>query len=897
MSDAPPPVASAPRLIGRTDALEEVLALAGARPGAVVIAGEPGAGASRLAHEAAGRLSLEGAVVLPAEEPGPGMERLEQALRSAGHTLDTAGLARIRPLVVLLGDRPGEPRLAGLLARRLQGTRALVLLTSHEATAEAPTVELVRLGPADAAQLAAATSPGLAPETARAVGELGDGLPGRILPLALAARRWRGGEAALPLPDDMAAPVRGRLAPLGHWPRDLAGWIAVIGDPVTPQVLSRVCREAAPRVERGLEELVRDGILEELPGPPGVRWAFPDRLTPAVVRAALGGAELRRRHSAALVSGRAAGQGPAELVRHALGASDPEAIVAYGTRAARLAREDGDPEAALTHAARALAWWSGPMGETARLAALHEKGMALLDLSAWTEAAESLEAAANGRRELGEREPALASISAASSARWNLGQHDAALRALQDHLARSSDPGQPRSAERGEALTQAAGMAVMTSRFADAMALAGEAREEASAAGADEISTRALIFMGMAESGRGSQGGLLHLSRARREGESATGSGQRNETLAMIHESHVLLALGRPDDAAACARVGAVRARELGLIDHELVLAGNLGEALTAAGDLGEGRRELERAARGWTMLGRGTPSPADPGLAWLLLAEGRIGDALRHYRDLAEMAAGEAQLFEQIATVAAGHALAALSAGEEAEAGRILLAALGAWRGTDDRLTSVLMLATGAEVLTGPDADACVSALADATSAGVPLAAAAHAYAAGSRARRRGDDAAAGRLREAAAAFERIGLRWWGARALFVAGLADGRTDQAAEDLLAARRVFREIGAEGWRRRAEARLRAIGRRIPTRERRPATPSAGLSARELEVLAHLALGLRNRDIGERLFISERTVARHLVQINAKLGVSNRTAAVRAGMQRGLLSGVETDTTY
>ena len=157
-----------------------------------------------------------------------------------------------------------------------------------------------------------------------------------------------------------------------------------------------------------------------------------------------------------------------------------------------------------------------------------------------------------------------------------------------------------------------------------------------------------------------------------------------------------------------------------------------------------------------------------------------------------------------------------------------------------------------------------------------------------GAAARRRGDEAAAGRLREAAVAFEGLGLRWWAARALFVAGLADGRTDQAAEDLLAARRAFREMGADGWRRRAEARLRAIGRRIPTRERRPATPSAGLSARELEVLSQLALGLRNRDIGERLFISERTVARHLVQINAKLGVSTRTAAVRAGMQRGLL---------
>ena len=54
--------------------------------------------------------------------------------------------------------------------------------------------------------------------------------------------------------------------------------------------------------------------------------------------------------------------------------------------------------------------------------------MAQLDRSAWLEAAEALEEAARGRRELGERDAALASISAASSARWILGQHDLALR-------------------------------------------------------------------------------------------------------------------------------------------------------------------------------------------------------------------------------------------------------------------------------------------------------------------------------------------------------------------------------------------------------------------------------------------------------------------------------------
>jgi DNA-binding NarL/FixJ family response regulator len=52
----------------------------------------------------------------------------------------------------------------------------------------------------------------------------------------------------------------------------------------------------------------------------------------------------------------------------------------------------------------------------------------------------------------------------------------------------------------------------------------------------------------------------------------------------------------------------------------------------------------------------------------------------------------------------------------------------------------------------------------------------------------------------------------------------------------------------------------------------------GLAARELEVLRLLAAGRSNRDIAGALTISERTVARHLQNISAKLGVSSRTAA-------------------
>lgn len=63
--------------------------------------------------------------------------------------------------------------------------------------------------------------------------------------------------------------------------------------------------------------------------------------------------------------------------------------------------------------------------------------------------------------------------------------------------------------------------------------------------------------------------------------------------------------------------------------------------------------------------------------------------------------------------------------------------------------------------------------------------------------------------------------------------------------------------------------------------------SDGLSGREVEVLSLVAKGNSNKEIGEELFISPKTVARHLSNIFTKLGVTSRTEAARYALERGL----------
>ena len=131
--------------------------------------------------------------------------------------------------------------------------------------------------------------------------------------------------------------------------------------------------------------------------------------------------------------------------------------------------------------------------------------------------------------------------------------------------------------------------------------------------------------------------------------------------------------------------------------------------------------------------------------------------------------------------------------------------------------------------------------------------------------------------LRDAARSWQDLGMPYDGARARVRIGdclRAAGDDEAAALEYDAARVVFEDLGAR-----------------PDLERLGAAPHAsagGLTEREAEVVRLVATGLTNRAIADALFLSEKTVARHLANVYAKLGISSRSAATAWAYEQGLV---------
>jgi ATP/maltotriose-dependent transcriptional regulator MalT len=296
-----------------------------------------------------------------------------------------------------------------------------------------------------------------------------------------------------------------------------------------------------------------------------------------------------------------------------------------------------------------------------------------------------------------------------------------------------------------------------------------------------------------------------------------------------VHRAEILQLSGSWESALEEARLASKR-----LVETKNTAAGlalyREGELLRLAGELEAAEGAYREASRlGWE---------PQPGLAQLRLAQGRVEAALATIR----RASGEiGEGLKRVALLPA-YVEIALAAGEVEEA-----------RGACDELRKL------AEQYESLMVDAMV------------------AHAQGAVALDEGDaNAALSSLREAVQAWLELNAPYEIARTRVLVSRACsalGDAETAALELEAARELFERLGA-----------------VPDLERlRPSTSDRhGLTERELEVLRLVAAGKSNREIAGALVISEHTVARHLQNIYAKLGLSSRSGATAFAFEHELV---------
>lgn len=266
------------------------------------------------------------------------------------------------------------------------------------------------------------------------------------------------------------------------------------------------------------------------------------------------------------------------------------------------------------------------------------------------------------------------------------------------------------------------------------------------------------------------------------------------------------------------------------------------------------------------------------------VVAEGHylLGDLQRLRGADADAEAAYRQAHELGRDPQPGLALLRLAQGRPDLAAASLATALGA---TDDPVARAPLCRAQLEVALATDDLATATAAADeleatATTYATDVLVAAAAEARGAVELAAGHPATAlPRLRDACRQWQALDAPHDVARTRVLAGgacSAMGDHDAASLDWDAAAATFTALGASVDLRRL-AELRGRG-----------DPPGGLTPREAEVLATIATGRTNREAAALLYISEKTVARHLANVYLKLGLSTRTAAAAWAHEHGLV---------
>jgi len=270
------------------------------------------------------------------------------------------------------------------------------------------------------------------------------------------------------------------------------------------------------------------------------------------------------------------------------------------------------------------------------------------------------------------------------------------------------------------------------------------------------------------------------------------------------------------------------------------------GHALYQEGEIHRLRGDLAEAERAYALASERGYDP-HPGLALLRLAQGRIDVAAAASR---RVVSATSDLLQRTRFLPA-HVEIMLAASDLGEARRASseLSALAEGVGME-MLSAMAQHAKGAVTLAEGDARGAIDP-----------------------------------LRHAQEAWQRIGAPYLSARIRLLVARAFqalGDSDGARLELDAAKKIFVQLGAAPDVTAIDAMAAAVHAEAPTTK-----GAHGLSARELEVLRLVASGKTNKAIADALFLSEKTIDRHLSNIFVKLNVPSRAAATAWAYQHRL----------
>ncbi len=733
-----------------------------------------------------------------------------------------------------------------LIAHRIATARVLIVLSYRDEAIDAGHPFKLMLG--ELASGVAVTRVGLAPLSRDAVAQLAesygvdpDGLH-RVTggnPFFVTEVLASGGDE---IPATVRDAVLARAARLTPEARGVLEAVAI----ATPHAELWLVEALSGEIDARLDECIASGMLVSVDG----AVAFRHELARLALEESVTTARRLGLHRRALETLVARSDGDLNLARiahHADAAGDRDAVLAFAPAAGAHASSVGAHREAAEQYARALRHSEElPPDDAAELMKRLSRECYLTDQA--DEAIDALRRATTCYRELGDRAREGETLAKLSSILWCPGRgEEARLTARQAvDLLEQLPPGR-------ELALAYANLAFLLGTAADnagARQWARRALDLAERLDDPDVLCEALFAVGWRELLDDRDRGLATIERATAVAEERG----LEERVADAHLARAQSAMWahRHNVARISFEEGLTYCRTHGIDLIELYLLAN-----RARFELDEGRWS-DAAESAMLVVGRQAVStyPRTLALSVLALVRARRGDPevlplLVEARSLAE----PTRELPRLAPVAVAGAEAAWLRGDPA----------GAREATDDALELAVRVGSAHDI-------ACIQVWRRRAGIEEP----AHALAGGRYALELAGDAAA-----AAARWSELGRPYEAALAL-----ADVGGERALRESLDA---LTALGARAPAAIVSRRLRALGARDIRRGPRPATRrnAAGLTARESQVLALVAEGLRNAEIAQRLFLSPRTVDNHVSAILRKVGADTRGEAVAKAATLGL----------